>query len=95
MKKLREEYADIVNKYIRAFEDKHDTLLEFWVADQIGTIAVIGDNFFNFQDIRYDIDNRVNKRLIWEWYSGWVDSCYKNRKPYPNFENYVKLKKAK
>jgi hypothetical protein len=51
-KTLSEQYDKLVNKYVKKFEKKHDTYLEFWVSDISGDIACFGDNFFNYDDIR-------------------------------------------
>lgn len=68
MKPLIEEFEVVCNKYINVFSKKHDIEFTGWVADEIGEIAVfIEQYFFNFKDIRYDIDNNCPKGAIFEW----------------------------
>ena len=57
-----------VMQYVRLFEKKHDILLEFWVADCIGTVGLFADYYFNFEDVRYDIDNKIEKDKIFQWH---------------------------
>jgi len=65
---LKIDYDKIVDAYLQKFIEKHDCCeLEYWIGEP-GDIAVLGDYFFNFSDIKYDIDNDVEKSLIWEWY---------------------------
>jgi hypothetical protein len=64
---LRQAYRAVANAYLKAFEKKHHATLEFWVSDEVGGTAYIGDHYFDFEDIRFDIDNRLPKDMIWEW----------------------------
>ena len=65
---IEERYNNIVSEYIKLFEEKHDLELDFWISDQIGTVAQFGDYYFDFQDILFDINNDLEEDLIIEWY---------------------------
>ena len=63
MNKLKTNYENAVAAYIAKFEKKQELDLEHWV--EFGEIACFGDVFFfNFSDIRLDIDNNIEKGLI-------------------------------
>ena len=49
MKSLQKEYYRICNKYLLEFCKKHEWDFEFWVVDEPGTIAMIGDYFIGFR----------------------------------------------
>ena len=65
---LQTKYQKIVQKYINEFCKKHDTYLEFWVGSDVGHIAVIGDHFMSFKDIRHDIDTNQPSDNIWDYH---------------------------
>ena len=71
---MKEDYNKSVNLYIKAFEEKHDIEFDYWVADIIGSIAMFGDYFFDFLDIKYDIDNFIEEKEIFNWYNFILDS---------------------
>lgn len=85
-------YLDFINAvkgYIAAFEKKQGLKLEFWVADDIGGTACFGDWFFNFDDIRLDIDREVPADTILEWYD-----TIEHDKPSVNYASYLKGMRA-
>jgi len=67
-KSLRKKYEKIVKDYIKLFSKKHEIELDFWVADQIGTVASFGDYFFDFETIRLDLDYDVPPEHLFRWY---------------------------
>jgi len=75
MKNLRKTYENSVKEYLSQFIIKHDfPELEFWVGDEIGGIAQIGDYYFNFQDIKLDIDDNIPEPTILDWYEYSVEN---------------------
>jgi len=79
-------YDNTVNLYLQQFIDKHECAeLEYWIGEP-GDIAVIGDYFINFSDIKYDIDNNVNPDLFWDWYYFEINYKGKHR---INFNSWV------
>ena len=87
--KLQQQYHKIVNKYIRKFEKKQGMYFEYWVADRKGEVACFGDFFFEFSELRFDIDNNitVGKIIDWHNYIGSFEGTI-------NFENWLKLEPA-
>lgn len=91
MRKLQKEYSLLVSEYISAFEKKHDIEFDYWVGDEVGEIAVFGDFFFNFDDIRRDVDDDVPEKKIFEWYDLTLDSALKDESTM-NFKTFLKIK---
>lgn len=86
-KTLKQQYENVIDKYIKAFEEKHNTSLEYWVADDKTGIACFGDcAFFNLSDIIYDIDNIIKPDLIFQW----IYDCVDNEGKTLNFQSYSK-----
>ncbi len=85
---LEIEFNIVVEKYINKFVKKHGYEFSNWVSDEVGSIACFIDQyFFNFNDIRYDIDNNIKKVLIFRWQDDGVEDGGKNN---INFKSYIK-----
>ncbi|MCR4847377.1 MAG: hypothetical protein K5920_00800 [Bacteroidales bacterium] len=67
---LRRAYDKACNDYLQAFCKLYE--LDFgadaWVGGDVGTVAMVGDYFFNFDDIRLCVDNGVKWKDLIEWY---------------------------
>lgn len=81
-KTLNKKYLKLFNKYLKKFNKKQDTETEHTIDTEIINIA---DCFFNFYDIRYDIDNKIKPGIIFEWY--WDHITHRDI----NYENATKL----
>ena len=56
MKKLKQQYDQIIDQYIKIFEKKHGLEFEFFVGDDNSGVACFGDVFyFNISDILFCI----------------------------------------
>ena len=66
--KLKNSYETACHAYIDEFCKKQEIDFDFWVADIIGGICVLGDFSFNFNDIVYDINSNQPKGAIFGWY---------------------------
>lgn len=89
---LKQQYASIVGKYIKNFCKKQEIEFDHWPGDEIGTIACCGDYFFNFDDIRYGLDENIPVGKIKEWHSDYADMCFENKEiPFPNYKNWLKI----
>jgi len=86
--KLKDQLENIIDKYIDLFYQKHDLVLDFWVADNVGTIAQFGDYYFDFNVIRYDLETDQPKDNLIKWY----DEMLENEK-YINYQTYCKINK--
>lgn len=70
---LQSAWTKVCNEYLRQFCEKHDYEFETdaWVGigkENIGTVADIADVFIDMENIRYDIDNDIDKDLFEKWY---------------------------
>lgn len=67
---LRLAYEAAVENYLAAFLAKYDLDCdpEPWVSNEVGTIAMIGDYYFGFDDIRRCVDENVKWKDLIEWY---------------------------
>ena len=71
---LKEEFEQIANKYANKlvemyfFEKDCDKPYFYWVSDEAGSILAVSDYYFNFDDIRYIVDNNVPFDTWLDWY---------------------------
>jgi len=87
---LKKEYEAICNEYIKDFVKKQGYEFSYWVADKVGGIACfIEQYFFNIDDIRYDIDNKVKKGRIFEWQDFCIENSENECERNVNFESYL------
>lgn len=78
--RLKQNYELACDAYITAFVYKHGYEFTGWVADQVGGIAeFIEQYFFNMEDIRYDIDNKLPKDKIFEWQDYGIEQQLSNK----------------
>ena len=84
---LKERYETLVDIYIDHFCKKHDCEFEWWVADRIGEIAYVNGYYIQFDDLRLDIDEKVEKTKIWQHLDYVSDATNTS----VNFFNYLKL----
>ena len=90
---LNKRYADACEEYLKAFCDnyEHRYELDAWVAGEVGTIASIGDYFFDFNDvIKYAVDNNLTDwNELLEWYDYTLFALEYNQ-TIPNFKSWHK-----
>lgn len=92
IKLLKDSYADACEKYLQAFCANYEFQYEknAWVANQVGTIANVGDYFFGFDVIKYCVDNDLKDYIeLLEWYD-YTLNCGQLGLPTPNFESWHK-----
>jgi hypothetical protein len=93
LSELQVTFNFVVEKYITKFVKKHGYEFSNWVSDEIGGIAVFVEQyFFDFNDIRMDIDNNVKKDLIFKWQDDGVEYALKNPNEETtniNFKSYI------
>ena len=90
---LQEKFTAIAELYIEAFLRKHNLFDDEngdyseweWVGSDVGGIIEVADYFIGFDDIRYDIDNCIEKDNFFEWY----DYVLENEKKI-NYKSYLK-----
>jgi hypothetical protein len=67
---LKLAYEVACTRYLAAFMEKYDLSCdpEPWVGNEVGTVAEVGDYFFDFQDIKRCVDEDVTFDTLIEWY---------------------------
>ena len=80
---LQHDYESVVMKYIQTFAEKHDLEFDSWI--NFGEVAVFGDMYVSFDDLRRDINLQVPSHIFTDWY--WA--CIDNAPKYINFSSYI------
>lgn len=104
MKTLKERFDAIANEYVKSFCKMYgfDALDAYWIGSDVGGILDLEDYTFNFDDIRYCVDNKVKWSCLIKWYdynmdngkvryinlNSWVKGC-----PKPSNKELERLKK--
>lgn len=90
---LNKMYNDVCEEYLKAFCENYDRRYELdsWVAGECGTIACVGDYFFDFNDvIKYAVDNSLTDwNEVLEWYDYTLFANEYNQ-TIPNFPSWHK-----
>lgn len=82
---MKKELEKILKQYIELFCEKQDMRFEFAVlGDYLDVICFDYDMFINMSDIIYDIENKVPKGVIKEWYYYTLDTDHSF-----NYRSYV------
>ena len=68
---------------------KYDLIFDGWVSDEIGSICLIADYFFDFHDIKYCVDNDIS----FDWLSDWYYFCADIEKVLYNLDSYSRLRR--
>jgi hypothetical protein len=89
--KLKTDYQNACNAYVKAFCKKHgfDYSDNFWVADEAGTTACIGDYFIDMQTIISDIDLNAPEDDFLTWYDYCVEMHDFGSENTPNFKSWI------
>jgi len=65
---LQLRYLQILDEYIKLFEEKEELQFNGFIGRQFGGVCEFADMFFDFLDIKYSIDNNLPKGMIIQWY---------------------------
>ena len=84
--KLKKDYEKVCNQYMKLFCEKQDMYFDGFVGDEVGGIALCSDFFFNFHDIVWDVNAKIPKGVIIEWY----DAQLENPERAINYYSYTK-----
>jgi hypothetical protein len=83
---LQMNFNNSVDAYIKKFVEKHGYEFDYWIGEEVGECAsFIEQYFFNFSDIKFDIDNKIKKDLIFQY----QDDCLAHPKKSMNFRSYA------
>ena len=89
-KKLREKLDALAVEYIKEFEKNHECYFEFAIFDDLTDMLAFGDNYFSFSDVAYDIDNNVEKGLIFQWQNENIEFDAYGNETTISFRSYVR-----
>ena len=89
-KDLQENYKNACNAYLKVFCAKHDYSFEkdMWVGNEPGTVAACGDEFFNMETIKIDIDKNAPEEELLKWYSYTLEAD-EFHLPIPNYNHWL------
>lgn len=86
-------YNNACNAYLKAFCEKHgfsyENAVDFWVANDVGSICMLGDYFVSFDDMKTDIDMDADKNQYWSYYDYMMESQDLGFKC-PNYANWLR-----
>ena len=88
MSNLKEDFEKLANQYIKNFSKRLDFDFDGWVGYDIGSIALFGDYFFDYSDIRIVVDNILDIDTLLGWYDYMLSfpECKYNLKAYYKLE---------
>ena len=86
---MKQEYEDLVNRYVEKLLEGTRHTFNFWVGNNIGGVASIGFNIFmTFDEIRYCVDNNVSVDKYEEFQEYVVDQHFKLPKE-QKYKDYI------
>lgn len=89
--KLKKDYENACNAYLKVFCEKHDYWyegMEAWVGKDAGGVANCGDGYFDMATIRTDIDMDAPEEELLRWYDYTMEAADFHL-PTPNFEHWL------
>lgn len=91
--KLKRDFQDACNAYLKAFCEKHgydyEDAHDSWAAGDVGGIVMCGDQFVSLVTIRTDIDMDTPEEEFLKWYDYITEVSFYNL-PTMNYEHWLK-----
>ena len=89
--KLKLGYENACNEYLKAFLKKHGYGQDYcyWVADEVGGIAEIGDYFVSMETIITDIDWEVPEEEFLKWYDYCLETGFLGCET-PSYKSWIR-----
>lgn len=91
--KLKRDFQDACNAYLKAFCEKHgydyEDAHDSWAAGDVGGVVLCGDQCVSIDTIRTDIDMDAPEEELLKWYDYVTEVGFYNL-PSMNFENWLK-----
>ena len=92
--KLKTDYENAVNNYLKAFCEKHDFDYEDaeygWVAGDTGTVVCVNDYFADMQTIICDIDMDAPENEFERWCDYCIELGMLGDRRTPSYKNWLK-----
>lgn len=93
MSKLRENYNNACNAYLKAFCDKHgfdyNDAKESWIAGYVGDVCLCGDFYISLEDMITDIENDAPEDEYIKYYD-YTMECHEYGISCPNYISWLK-----
>lgn len=88
--KLSNNFYDACYAYIKAFAKKQGLKFHDWADFENCVVDFGGTDFYNMDEIRYDIDNNIKAGLIVEWQEACLEAYSKdNNARMINYKSYT------
>ena len=87
IKKINEDYLNSLFGFIYEFSSKQEREFDGWCG--VGEMAIYGDLWINFQDIRLDIISGAKKGEIFRWYDKGVDHALNGGDKQINYASWL------
>lgn len=90
---LRNMYSNVVAEYCKVFFVKHDFGEydnDMWIGNDTGGVIEVCDMFIGFDEIRYDIDNKIESGVFEEWFDYSTEIDFEHDEPMINFPSWCK-----
>jgi len=90
--KLKQDYENACNAYLKTFVDKHDYEYDpdYWVGNSVGTVISIADYYVDMETIRIDIDRNAPVDEFVKWYDYSLRLGTLDCKGIPNYDNWLR-----
>lgn len=90
---IKNKWREVSDEYLKLFCEAlgfdYDSDA-YWIGDDPGTIAQIGDFFVGINEMRFFVDNAVDPELFFKWYDYSLD-IHELQADYNQFEGYTQL----
>lgn len=91
-KSLKTDYNRVCNKIVKIFCKKQDIDFDFWVADQVGEVAIFMNEYsFTMAEIILDLESKQPKGFILEWQRDFLEFNMSRKERLDiNYASYIK-----
>jgi hypothetical protein len=91
LSQLINQYKFVCNEWVTRFGLKQGIEFEYWVADEVGGVAVFNSEyFFNLHEIILDLTTKQKKGLILKWHNETVEVNINRKSPlFINYKSYT------
>ena len=84
---LHSDYVRACTNYTRVFVQQTGLVLDYWVADMVGTTAQFGDYFFGMEEIKLAVDEKIPLIVLDAWYWDQLDETKDKMNLYAYWRN--------
>jgi len=74
IKNYRSACEKVADEFVKKYYERPRDNDDFWVADEIGEVLVVGDEYWQMRDIVQALDEDIDRDDLFEWYWHCVDT---------------------